>query len=274
MKSYIYYMIYTLLFLIAFILSVVAFPKSGLIAMVFIGIGVYCLYQHIKITKKLFLKRNREDSSYGKKVIPSYSTLYDMDLSCWECSFFQRCYYNDFPATATSVNENPIENKISQGSPDKGIERSLHSSEIDRNNLKIRIREYAFDSCYEKNVYLALVRHLHNDNSISFHVHLNEVFDIINGDIHYYNPLWTTSFDFVLREKTRLDNLIAVVDVEYAVSNYNNPKTMDINEWKQKLCDDNKIPYLRISRAEAIKIRPYDDSTYPASLMMFIHRFR
>lgn len=265
MKVYFYYLLYTSLFPILFILSLLVFAKSVLFSVLLLALGIYFLFHHIKMSRKLFFSK--------KRIIPSYETLYDMDVTCWACDFFKRCYNNDFPPMVTPVNTAVVVQPKAEERQWDG-KRSLLTSEIDRNSLKIRIREYAFDSYYEKNVYLALVRHLHKEHSISFHVHLNEVFNIVNGDISYYNPLWTYSFDFVLRESTRLDNLIAVVDVEYAINNYNDARTMDINNWKQKLCEENKIPYLRLSRAEALQVKPYDESSYPASLYMFIHHFK
>ena len=154
------------------------------------------------------------------------------------------------------------------------VENDAGKQFINPEQLHIKIREYAFDSMYEKNVFFALIRNLKDDFHVDFHCHLNEIFTIINTDISYYNDLWTTHMDFVVRYSHSLDDVVGCVEVAYYESNYNNERVMKLNQWKEDLCRQNRIPFVRISRQEALALKVYDETTYPASLICFFHELK
>ena len=132
--------------------------------------------------------------------------------------------------------------------------------------IRTETREYAFDSTIERDTYNMLRKEVGRWVKIDFHVHLNEIFKIVDREDGYFNKLWVCHVDFILRDRKNPMKIYCAIEIDGHNSHRQNVSTQNNDLFKNRIFRENNIPLIRLCGDECPNFKPFEEETYSHNL--------
>lgn len=137
-------------------------------------------------------------------------------------------------------------------------------------NINVSKRTSAFDSKAEQTMYNFLRKEFGGTVRVDFHVHLNELFKVINQEETYFNKLWVCHVDFVIRDRKNPAIIYFAIEMDGHESHRTREETMNNDQFKRRIFGENNVPILRLGGADNPYFVPFQQETYPPELLSAI----
>lgn len=134
-------------------------------------------------------------------------------------------------------------------------------------NIKVTKRTSAFDSKAEQTMYNFLRKELGGTVRIDIHVHMNELFKVIEQDETYFNKLWVCHVDFVVRDRKNPAIIYFAVELDGHESHRFREETIINDKFKTRIFGENNIGILRLGGDVNPYFVPFQPETYPPELV-------
>lgn len=148
----------------------------------------------------------------------------------------------------------------------KEQERQEQEKREEWKHIKVKLREHAFDSTIERNTYNMLRKEIAKWAKIDFHVHLNEIFKIVDREDNYFNKLWVCHVDFLIRDRRDPMKIYCAIEIDGHESHKTEESTRINDMFKDRIFIENNIPLIRLCGKMSPGFVPFKEETYPQNL--------
>lgn len=134
-------------------------------------------------------------------------------------------------------------------------------------NIKVSKRTSAFDSKAEQTMYNFLRKEFGSAVRVDIHVHMNELFKVVEQNETYFNKLWVCHVDFVVRDRKNPAIIYFAVELDGHESHRFREETIINDKFKTRIFGENNIPILRLGGDVNPYFVPFQQETYPPELV-------